>query len=118
MRILFLALTIVGVAIADDKLRGRWQTQPSEKGNITGVVFKADNTIEGYVNKKPFVIGTYSFDPGDSILSFVDNGCNGIRGIYKVMFYSNSDSLRFNVISDSCTERKNGMLRLIMGRVK
>ena len=118
MRILFLALTILGAVTADDRLTGRWETQPSEKGNITGVVFKADNTIEGYVNKKPFVSGTYSFNPGDSILSFVDNGCNGMRGIYKVMFYSNSDSLRFNVISDSCTERKNGMLRLIMGRVK
>ena len=43
MKILFLALTILGVVIADDKLTGRWQTQPSEKGNITGVVFKADN---------------------------------------------------------------------------
>ena len=117
MKILFLALTIFGVVIADDELTGRWQTRPSEKGNITGVVFKAGN-VEGYVNKKPFVSGTYSFDPGDSILSFVDNGCNGMRGIYKVMFYSNSDSLRFNVINDSCTERKNGMLRLIMGRVK
>ena len=118
MKILFLVVTIITAVIADDKLAGRWQTAPSEKGNVTGVVFKEGNVLEGYVNKKPFVSGTYSFNPGDSILSFVDNGCNGMRGIYKVMFYSNSDSLRFSVISDSCTERKNGMQQLVMGRVK
>ena len=81
-------------------------------------MFKEGTVLEGYVNKKPFVSGTYSFNPGDSILSFVDKGCNGMRGISKVRFYSNSDSLRFSVISDSCTERKNGMQQLIMGRVK
>jgi len=101
-----------------DTLTGRWESKPSEQGNIIGVVFKADNSFEGYVNKKPFASGTYTFNPVDSIFSFVDNGCDGRRGIYKIMLYSNSDSLRFEPLSDSCEARKSGMLRLVMGRVK
>ncbi len=98
-----------------DKLTGRWETKPSPKGNITGVIFKPDNSFEGYVNKKPFVSGTYTFE--DSLFSFVDNGCEGQRGIYKIVFFSNEDSIRFEPVSDSCDERRNGMTRTILGRV-
>ena len=101
---------------AGDKLTGRWESLPSPKGNVTGVVFKPDNTFEGYVNKKPFVTGSYTLQ--DSIFSFVDNGCLGMRGVYKLVFFSNNDSLRLVPINDSCDERKNGMSRLVMGRVK
>ena len=114
-------MIIVGVAMtlaftSTDKLTGRWQTKPSEKGNITGVVFKSDKTFEGFVDRKPFVSGTYTFE--DSIFSFVDNGCAGKRGVYKVIFFSNEDSIRLVPVSDSCDERRNGMSRLILGRVK
>ena len=101
---------------AGDKLTGRWKSSPSPKGNVTGIVFKPDNTFEGYINKKPFVTGSYTLQ--DSIFSFVDNGCEGKRGIYKLIFFSNEDSMRFVPITDSCEERKNGMSRLIIGRVK
>lgn len=43
------------------------------------MVFKADNSFEGYVNRKPFVTGNYVLT--DSIFSFIDNGCNGIKGV-------------------------------------
>lgn len=105
-----LALTV------KDKLTGRWQTQPSAKGNVTSVVFKADNSFEGFVNKKAFASGTYTLQ--DSIFSFTDNGCNGAKGIYKIIFFSNEDSIRFEPISDSCTERENGMRRTVLGRIK
>lgn len=118
MKILFLAFATCFAFTANDKITGRWESKPSQKGNVTGVVFKTDNSLEGYVNRKPFVSGTYSFNIEDSTLSFVDNGCNGAKGTYKVMFYHNSDSLRFSVISDSCNERREGMQRLIMGKVK
>lgn len=103
-------------AAVSEGLTGRWESKPSENGNVTGVVFKADNSFEGYVNKKPFVSGTYTFQ--DSILSFVDNGCDGLQGIYKTDFFSNGDSLRFIAIKDGCDERKDGMSRLVMGRIK
>jgi|KBSSwiS6_1023812.scaffolds.fasta_scaffold10665_2 hypothetical protein len=118
MKILFLSFTLLFFFTPNDTLTGRWESRPSEKGNVTGVFFKPDHSLEGYVNKKPFTTGTYDFDPKDSIISFVDNGCNGVRAVYKILFFSNSDSLRFRAISDSCTERKNGMERLILGRVK
>ena len=104
--------------ITTGELTGRWETKPSAKGNVTSVVFKPDNTFEGFVNKKPFVSGTYSYSAGDSLFSFVDNGCQGMKGVYKIIFFSNSDSMRFEPISDSCTQRKEGMQRTILGRMK
>lgn len=101
--------------IEENKLIGRWESKPSEKGNVTGVVFK-DSTFEGYVNKKPFVSGVYKLENGN--FSFVDNGCEGKLGVYKIIFFSDSDSLRFEPVSDSCEGRRNGMSRLILGRKK
>lgn len=114
----FLSLIIAYLAFTTtETLTGKWESK-SEKGNITGVIFKEDGSFEGYINKKPFVTAQYTYSSEDSILSFVDNGCNGARGIYKIHFYANADSMRFQLISDSCEERKQGMLRLNMGRVK
>jgi hypothetical protein len=118
MKLLFSVFIFLLVTGGKNMLTGRWESKPSEKGNVTGVVFKADGALEGYINKKPFVSGTYTFNPDDSLLSFVDNGCNGARGTYKVLFYSNGDSLRCRAVSDSCQPRREGMERLIMGRVK
>lgn len=99
-----------------DQLTGTWETQVSLNGNVTRVVFKSDNTFDGFINKKPFVTGKYTFE--NDVLSFVDNGCDGKKGVYKIVFFSNSDSLRFESIEDSCEERRNGMIRTVLGRVK
>ena len=114
--LIIIAAALTLAFTSTNKLTGRWETKPSEKGNITGVVFKSDNTFEGFINRKPFVTGTYTFE--DSIFSFVDNGCEGKRGVYKVIFFSNEDSMRLEPISDSCDRRREGMIRLILGRVK
>jgi hypothetical protein len=97
-----------------DMLTGWWESPISPKGNITSVRFKDDQTFEGFVNKKPFVTGTYLLK--DSIFTFTDNGCNGEQGIYQLVFFHNEDSLRFEPISDNCTERRNGMSRMVLGR--
>lgn len=118
MKIIF-NLSILSVLMAftgKDKLTGRWQTLPSLNGNVTTVVFKPDNTFEGFINKKPFASGIYSLE--NDVFSFTDNGCQGMRGTYKIVLFSNSDSLRFVVVSDSCTQRKAGMERLVFGRAK
>ena len=108
-------LILLSFTMKDD-IVGRWQTKPSANGNVTGAVFKADKSFEGYVNKKPFVSGKFEFE--NNILSFTDNGCNGAKAVYKTEFFSNGDSLRFVAIEDSCAERKTGMSKLILGRVK
>ena len=115
--ILICIAAIIGVA-SSIELKGRWETKPSEKGNVTGVVFKADSTYEGYVNKKPFVSGRYWFNDAENIITIQESSCNGVPGIYKVDFFSNADSMRFTAISDSYEERKQGMQRLVLGRVK
>jgi hypothetical protein len=120
MKTALMLCAIIGAFLlgANEPLTGRWESKPSAKGNVTGVVFKNDSILEGYVNKKPFASGIYRFSVKDSVLSFVDNGCNGVRGVYKILFFNNSDSLRFKAISDSCAERREGMHRLILGKVK
>ena len=118
MKLLFSIFILLLAFDEKDMLTGRWESRPSEKGNVTGVVFKKDGVLEGYVNKKPFVTGTYKFNAADSVLTFTDNGCNGARATYKITFFSNSDSLRCRAISDSCQPRREGMERLVMGRVK
>lgn len=99
-----------------DVLTGRWESKPSEKGNVTGIVFKSNNTFEGFINKKPFVTGKYMLE-GD-VFTFTDNGCEGKQGVYRIVFFNNEDSLRFVPVSDSCEQRRNGMSRLIVGRKK
>ena len=118
MKILIIWMAVLNSLSSTINLSGRWESKPSEKGNITGVVFKDDNTFEGYVNKKPFVSGTYTYNGEDSMLTMLDGGCAGITATYKINFFSNADSMRFTAINDSCTGRKEGMQRLVMGRVK
>lgn len=115
MKTVLTSLVII-LLIRGDKLTGRWESIPAPNGNITGVVFKTDNTFEGYVNKKPFATGKYTLE-GD-VFTFTDNGCNGAKGVYKLNFFSGNDSLRFQPVDDTCSGRKAGMSRLVMGRVK
>ena len=115
----FLVFTVAALTAEtpnDNRLVGRWETAPSEKGNVTGVVFKADLSFEGYVNKKPFVSGTYTLE--DSIFTVTDNGCKGVTGRYRIFFFSNNDSARFQLIEDTCKGRAQGMIKLVIGRKK
>jgi hypothetical protein len=117
MKMLFIAFVLIAFITPNDALTGRWESKPSDKGNVTGVVFKQDSVMEAYVNRKSFASGIYHFSEKDSVLTFTDNGCNGAKGIYKILLFSNGDSMRFKAIYDSCTERKQGIQRLVLGRV-
>lgn len=114
--ILFMVTMITLFAfIPKDELIGRWESK-SAKGNVTGVIFKADNSFEGYINKKPFVSGIYTYKKG--IFTMEDNGCPSIVGTYKLTFFSEADSLRIEVITDDCDGRKQGAHNRTFGRVK
>ena len=110
-----LLIIILPQLFTSNELEGRWESRLPD-GNILGVMFKPDNSIEGYFNKKPFFSGTYTFK--DTLLSFKDNGCEEIQGVYKIFFFSNADSIRWEVISDSCRGRREGMNNLIFGKVR
>lgn len=102
--------------ITSDKITGRWETKKSPKGNITGIVFKEDKSFECYVNRKPFTSGTYEMNA--DTLSFVDTGCKGETAKYRIIFFNNEDSMKFEFLADPCTERKEGMSRMVLGRIK
>lgn len=112
--ILFSALLLMALS-SSNKLVGRWESK-SPTGNTTGVVFKEDNTFEGYINDKPFVSGTYSFH--DSTFQMQDNGCMGATGTYKLHFFSKNDSFRIELIDDPCEPRGNGTHNRVFGKVK
>ncbi len=108
--------TLLLFVIADsNKLVGRWESV-SATGNITGVVFKDDNSFEGYINDKPFVSGTYSIR--DSSFQMQDNGCMGVPGDYILHFFSKNDSFRIELVNDACEGRANGSNNRVFGRVK
>ena len=112
--ILFSTLLLLALS-GTNKLVGRWESI-SPAGNVTGVVFKDDNTFEGYVNEKPFVSGTYSFS--DSTFQMQDNGCMGATGTYILHFFSKGDSFRIQLVNDDCDGRANGTNNRVFGRVK
>jgi hypothetical protein len=118
MKALLIVVTIFSTMVftEPDELTGRWESKPSAKGNVTRVVFKADQGFEGYINKKPFTTGKYTLK--NNIFSFTDNGCNNVKGVYNIIFFSYNDSIRFVPIDDSCVERRAGMSKLVLGRVK
>ena len=98
-----------------ESLTGKWESQPSKNGNVSGVVFRPDNTYTAYVNQKPFGSGVYTLQ--DSILTIKEPACEFI-GTYKTIFFSSGDSLKLQAVNDSCTERAKGISRLVFGRVK
>ena len=118
MKSTLLSATILALSIMalPDVLTGKWQTKPSVNGNVTGIHFKPDNTYEAYINRKPFVSGRYSLK--DSFITITENGCDDKSGIYKIILFNNGDSLKFQPVLDSCKERREGMSRTILGRVK
>ncbi|HEY0679374.1 MAG TPA: hypothetical protein VGD17_13890 [Chitinophagaceae bacterium] len=116
MKLSILTLIFISLIPFKNKLLGTWETRPSEKGNITRVIFNKDNTHEVFINKKPFLNGEYHLK--GNIMTLKENGCGGSEGVYKLIFFSGTDSLRFQLISDTCTNRKTGMQRIVLGRVK
>lgn len=118
MKNTLLALTIfIGcVALAftfqQNTIVGRWEAKMPDN-TIVGVIYKTDHTYQAYVNKKVFVSGKYGFSK--DTLSMSDSGCP-VKGFYKLTFFA--DSVRYNVIRDTCSGRKHDVDKAVAGRVK
>ena len=98
----------------NDKLTGKWQSV-SPTGAVTLVHFKSDQSFEGFVNNKPFVTGSYWLK--GNIFTLKDNGCSGVSGTYRMTFFHNDDSVRIELIADSCEPRGKGMNNRVYGRL-
>jgi hypothetical protein len=100
---------------APQSITGRWETiQPG--GNTLGMIFKPDNHFEGYINRKPFVSGTYTFN--DNTIVMNGNGCIDILGKYRIHFLKNTDAILWEVISDNCAARKKGLDNVVFSRIQ
>ena len=109
------AIMILLFGLSPNELTGKWERKLAG-GNILGFRFKPDNSFEAYVNKKPQASGMYTLR--GNVFTILSNGCPGIKGTYKINFFSNSDSLRWEVINDSCERRRQGISNIAFGRVK
>ncbi len=73
--------------------------------------FKADGTYDASEDGKIVVTGG-TYEVKSDTLYLNDPVCNPHNpGIYKLIFYA-QDSLRFELISDSCNDRRNGTIHL------
>lgn len=90
-------------------LVGRWEYSGTYQGGPFKflAIFRANGTFDGFINKKEFVSGTYHMKHDTVYVS--DPTCNAkYEGTYKVKFFGHLDSLKFHVIQDTCTGRKQG----------
>lgn len=108
----FIGCIALAFTFQQNVLLGRWESKMPGK-STGGVIYKADHTYQAYVNKKVFITGNY--DLKKDTLSMSDNGCP-VKGFYKITFFA--DSIRYNVIADSCTGRKHDVDKAVLGRVK
>ena len=99
---------------------GQWQG--NLPNNITAAIhYKKDSTFDVFVNKKMFASGKYAY--ANNVVTLVeDNGCinkNGdqLKGAYNINFFA-PDSIRFEVIYDSCSGRKRDLNHFKLGRIE
>jgi hypothetical protein len=112
---LLFALTAVASIAPSNPLVGRWQQQ--FPGQLLLLNFRADGTYDAFINGKVFVSGKYLLK--QDVFTLNDGLCNlNYYGTYKLSFYSGNDSIRFQVVQDTCRARRRGSDGLTLGRVK
>jgi hypothetical protein len=102
---------------APNPLVGRWENTRIFQGSKISLIgnFKADGNYSGF-NKKVFVTGKYQMK--HDTLYIDDSTCGaGYTGIYKVEFFK-QDSLKFHVIQDTCTGRREGTDNFMFKKLK
>jgi len=99
------------------QLPGEWDSHETFEGKPWHfqVRFKSDGSFDGLGNGKLVISGQYRTN-GDTIF-FKDAICNlDYEAAYRLTWFS--DSIRFNVIADTCQQRINGSDKVALGRVK
>ncbi|TDO20816.1 hypothetical protein [Pedobacter duraquae] len=107
-----LAISIINFSFTEDTnpLIGRWEWSTKHvEGPLTILaVFKTNGIYDGFANKKNFVTGTYQVK--HDTLFIADPICNAkYNATYKLKFFGKQDSVQFNVIQDTCAQRRKGI---------
>ena len=116
-----LALVVLSAFKLTDEpnpLVGRWENTRIFQGSKISLIgnFKADGNYSGFINKKVFVTGKYRMK--HDTLYIDDSTCGAdYTGIYKVQFLR-QDSLKFHVIQDTCTGRREGTDNFLFKKLK
>jgi hypothetical protein len=115
-----LAIAVISYSFIDESnpLVGKWEWSKKFKdGPLTVLaVFKVNGTYDGFANKKSFVSGTYKVVK--DTLFIADPLCNSkYMATYKLKFFGNKDSVQFNVIQDTCAQRRNSVNGFIYKKV-
>lgn len=119
-KILVFSLICLAIAIASfitppNKLVGRWQARYPD-GSTAVVDFRKDDTYDVAINGNHFINGKYYVRK--DTFGFEAGECGaGYYGTYLIDF-STKDSVRFAVIQDTCSGRKEDAVRLTFGRIK
>ncbi len=110
-----LILGIASFTAPPDTLVGRWQ-QKNRRGNLLLAIFRPKGTYDVFLNGKAFVNGKYYVR--QDTLGVDDAVCgSNYYCTYKINFFA-QDSIRFALIQDTCRQRREATIRLVLGRVK
>lgn len=96
---------------------GTWDTRESADGKPFHFVanFRSDSTYDGTANGNTVVTGRY-FMTGDTIV-FNEDVCGGtFSGFYRLRYSGNS--VKFELLQDSCQMRIRGVDRVSLDRVR
>lgn len=116
--LLSLACAVTTTPVAnrpEDSLVGRWRQQFAD-GRTALAVFRADGSLDFFVNGKVFGNGRYYVRQDTFALAYASCNVN-YYGTYTLRFFVR-DSVRFTVVRDTCSERRAGMDGVTLGRVQ
>jgi len=100
---LCIAIMLCSFRTFDHSLVGHWISHDGAPGSKILVDFNSDGTFKVTVNGETENEGNYKFN-NDTFYMY-DNNCGmQTAGKYKLNFYT-EDSVSFNLIQDSCSER-------------
>jgi hypothetical protein len=118
--VVFVVIVFCAVAFTVDNnpLVGKWEYSGTSQGQPFKLlaIFRTNGTFDGFINKKEFVSGAYHMKHDTMYIS--DPTCNDkYDGTYKVEFFGQLDSLKFHVIQDTCTGRREGTNGLLFKKI-
>lgn len=106
-------------ADGSESIQGKWvqrHTYDDKTNHDFIAFFKPDGTYDGIENGKVVLAGGNYRQHGDT-LTLNDASCDPYPiARYRIIRYA-GDSLRFELISDSCDDRREGTIRLRFKRI-